>query len=90
MTTRLFEQLIARIRGEYLEMPGLRLTCDQARRLWGVDRETCVLVLDAMVQSGFLVLGTDARYRRVVEGPSLRLQPAKAALRPPVRAERSG
>ena len=28
-----------RVQGEFLEMPGLRLTQPQACRLWGLDRE---------------------------------------------------
>lgn len=28
-----------RVRGEFLEMPGLRLTMPQARRLWGLEEE---------------------------------------------------
>jgi hypothetical protein len=35
-------------------MPGLALTKKQARRLWGLDRETCDLLLDEMVSSRFL------------------------------------
>ena len=32
--------LVHRVRGEFLEMPGLRLTRAQAQRLWGLDEET--------------------------------------------------
>jgi hypothetical protein len=35
------ESLVARIRGEYREMPGLRLTFAQACRLWQLDAPTC-------------------------------------------------
>ena len=36
------EQLLERrIRGEFKEMPGLRLSSQQAPRLWSVDRELC-------------------------------------------------
>ena len=31
-------ELLGRIRGEYLEMPGLKLTLAQAQRLWGLDQ----------------------------------------------------
>ncbi len=33
--------LLQRVRAEYLEMPGLKLTAPQARRLWGLDCATC-------------------------------------------------
>ena len=38
------EDILRRIRGEYLEMPGLRLTSVQAQRLWGLDARTCASV----------------------------------------------
>jgi hypothetical protein len=43
-----------RVRGEFLDIPGLRLTLGQAARLWDVDREACSRVLDALVDEGFL------------------------------------
>ena len=48
------EALFDRIRGEYREMPGLRLTLDQACRLWHVDRLTCQALLDQLVREDFL------------------------------------
>ena len=48
------EGLLRRIRGEYREMPGMRLTEDQAMRLWALDRPTCRKVLDSLVASHFL------------------------------------
>lgn len=50
----LLESLIARIRGEYQEMPGLRLTVAQACRLWQVDAPTCETVLERLVREAFL------------------------------------
>jgi hypothetical protein len=44
----------ARISREYLEMPGLCLTLEQAARLASLDRYTCRNVLDAMIRDGFL------------------------------------
>ena len=35
------ENVVRRVRGEFMEMPGLRLTPAQAMRLWGLERETC-------------------------------------------------
>ncbi len=62
------QEVLLRIRCEYLEMPGLRLTVDQARRLCGVDAETCARILDALVDAGFLSRGRDSRYSRSSEG----------------------
>ena len=47
-------ELVGRIRSEFLEMPGLRLTVVQASRLWGLDEESCRRVIDALVGSSFL------------------------------------
>jgi hypothetical protein len=56
------EALLARIRGEYDEMPGLSLTPAQAERLWHMDRETCRLALNRLVQRRVLVLTARGRY----------------------------
>ena len=48
------ESLLGRIRGEYREMPGLRLTFTQACRLWQVDAPTCATVLEQLTREGFL------------------------------------
>lgn len=56
--------LLARVRGEYLEMPGLRLTLRQAQRLWGLDSSTCRDVLADLVGTGFLVARADGTYVR--------------------------
>ena len=47
-------ELLRRIRAEYLEMPGLRLTAPQARCLFGLDAETGDAVLAALVDAKFL------------------------------------
>ena len=54
--------LVRRIRGEYLEMPGLRLTARQAQRLFGLDATTCDEVLAGLLQSGFLSLTVDGMF----------------------------
>jgi hypothetical protein len=41
--------LVHRIESEYREMPGLNLSVEQAQRLWGLDRETCLRVLTLLV-----------------------------------------
>ncbi len=59
-----FEGLVWRIRAEFEEMPGLRLTLRQAARLWGLDQEACRAVVDALVGTSFLrwtPMGTIAR-----------------------------
>jgi hypothetical protein len=48
------EPLLYRICGEFLEMPGLRLTVAQAMRLWGLEREQCERALDVLIGRSFL------------------------------------
>ena len=60
--------LLTRIRGEYLEMPGLRLTLEQAQRLCGVERMLCKMVLDALVDARFLRVTSDGHYARLTNG----------------------
>ena len=54
--------LIDRVRTEFAEMPGERLTCAQARRLFSLRPDICERVLAALVREGVLVRGFDGRY----------------------------
>jgi hypothetical protein len=56
------ETLVARIRGEYREMPGLRLTFAQARRFWQMDAAICTVVLQTLVEEGFLIGRQDGTF----------------------------
>ena len=76
------EQLIHRIRREYVAMPGLRLTLGQAQRLWTIDRDTCSSALSTLVRSKFLVVTRDGSYARADLYRLIR-KPAKAALARP-------
>ena len=62
------EALAKRVRGEYREMPGMRLTVDQAMRLWMLDRKTCSDVLASLVAAHFLVRDDNGRYMRAHSG----------------------
>lgn len=46
--------VVDRVRGEFMEMPGLQLTMAQAARLWGMEQPACKAVIDALVESSFL------------------------------------
>ncbi len=48
------ESLAERVRAEFREMPGLRLTTAQAMRLWGLELETCKRVIDTLVAAAYL------------------------------------
>ena len=47
-------ELLRVVQAEYLEIPGLRLTKPQVRRLWALDPITCDALLDALVAAQFL------------------------------------
>jgi hypothetical protein len=53
------------IQAEYLEVPGLRLTRQQAEGLWGLDTLTSEALLDALVDARFLWRTRDGRYTRI-------------------------
>lgn len=56
--------LLRRIRSEFLEMPGLRLTPAQAARLWALDRQTSDRILDGLTKAGFLFKNKEGAYLR--------------------------
>jgi len=58
------DDVLQRIQGEYVEMPGLRLTPAQARRLWGLERDVCDAMLGALVDAKFLSQTRDGAYVR--------------------------
>ena len=59
-----FVRLLDIVRGEYVEMPGLRLSRRQAQRLWAIDAETCNAVLGALEHSHFLERNKDDEFMR--------------------------
>ena len=58
------QEVVQRIRGEFLEMPGLRLTLRQAQRLWRLDETICDAVLGALVDARFLARTRDGAFIR--------------------------
>ena len=56
--------VLARMRSEYLEMPGLKLTEAQAQRLWSLDGNTCRAALATLVERGFLKHSPHGHYIR--------------------------
>ena len=60
--------VLNRIRAEYLEMPGLRMTLVQAQRLCGVERALCEMVLARLVDMKFLCVNATGTYARVADG----------------------
>jgi hypothetical protein len=63
--TRSIDEVLRRVQSEFLEMPGLRLTEPQARRLWGLDSVWCEAVLDALVDAKFLFKTRSGAFMRI-------------------------
>jgi hypothetical protein len=63
-TNRGIQEVVRRVRGEFLEMPGLRLTPQQAKRLWRLDETSCEAVLGALVDARFLAKTRDGAFVR--------------------------
>ena len=70
------DDVLRRVQCEFLEMPGLRLTGPQARRLWGLDAAACDALLGALVDADFLFKTRDGAFMRVEHAA-----PLKASLR---------
>ena len=73
------DALVARIRGEYREMPGLRLTFAQACRLWQMEPSVCEAVLQTLVTEQFLARTTDGAFI-ALPMPRAHATPLKATL----------
>ena len=73
---RTIEEILHRLRAEFLEMPGLRLNSEQVQRLCGVERTISQMILDVLVDEEFLGVTLDGRYARITTCPHA--HPAKA------------
>ena len=71
------DDVLRRVQGEFLEMPGLRLTVPQARRLWGLDAVSCDALLGALVDARFLFKTRDGAFMRVEHAT-----PVRTSIRP--------
>ena len=69
-----------RVRAEFLEMPGMRLTAAQVQRLCGVEQDVCQCVLESLVEARFLCRRPDGAYGRMTDDEMTRPRPAKARL----------
>lgn len=76
---RTLDTVIERLRAEFMEMPGLRLTSKQVQRLCGVEPRVCDVVLSALVDENFLCAKSDGAYARLSDGDLLRPRVARAA-----------
>ena len=77
------QNTIERLRAEFLEMPGLRLTLTQIHRFCGLERAVCSAALDTLVKERFLCANADGTYARLTEGDVARSRTVKAMLDAP-------
>ena len=68
------DEVLRRVQGEYLEMPGLRLTRAQAQRLWGLEQSMCDALLGALVDAKFLSRTPDGAFVRADESALRRVR----------------
>ena len=73
------QEWIQIIRGEFLEIPGLRLTSDQVQKLWGLHRDACAAVLENLLHQRFLQLTADGHYVRAGSSAGVRQTTVKPA-----------
>jgi CheY-like chemotaxis protein len=66
-SSRVYQEALDRIRADFEEMPGMRLTAEQVRRLCGVDGTVCARVLDELVRTRVLRVGPEGHYVRATE-----------------------
>ena len=58
------DQIARRIDAEFDEMPGMRLTRAQVRRLWSLSERDCSDALEHLCAAGHLALDSSGRYLR--------------------------
>jgi hypothetical protein len=59
-----FQELQRRVQADFIEMPGMSLTYEQAVRLWACHPVVCRAVLESLVESQFLVRNRRAAFTR--------------------------
>jgi len=62
------DRTLQRVRSEFLEMPGLKLTAVQAQKLWGLESGHCGALLERLVALNFLLRTRDGAFVRVDQG----------------------
>jgi hypothetical protein len=77
---RTIDEVVGRLRTEFLEMPGLRLTGAQVERLCGIEHTLCQRVLEALVEEAFLSAAADGNYARTTSEDRARPRVARAAI----------
>jgi hypothetical protein len=69
MPDRVWHATLARVRGEFDEMPCMRLTTDKARALFGLPEPAINWVLERLAAEGFLSRTDQGEYVRRQQTP---------------------
>ena len=77
MDVKEVREALHRIQMEYLEMPEMKLTLRQTRRLFNLSADACAVALATLVDVGFLVQSRDGAFLR---SDGMRAAPKRAAL----------
>jgi hypothetical protein len=64
MPDPLWQATLLRVRGEFEEMPCIRVTLDQACTLLGLEQPVSAWVLERLAQEGFLAKTPQGEYMR--------------------------
>jgi hypothetical protein len=59
-----WHRTLSRVRGEFAEMPCLRVTAEQARVLMGLDKTATSWVLSCLTREGYLEQTPDGQFVR--------------------------
>jgi hypothetical protein len=65
------DRRLARIRSEYREMPGLKLTAAQASRFWNLGPEESRIALETLVEARVLWRTRDGHYVLTADSPAV-------------------
>jgi len=78
MGPREISDAVDRLKGTFLEMPGTKLTVQQASRLCGLDTSACGIVLEVLRDAGFLTTRPDGTFMRAESEQPSREAPRRA------------
>jgi len=73
------QHTVDRLRAEFREMPGLRLTLRQIHRFCGLEPSACSAALNLLVEERFLSVNPDGTYALLTDDIA-RLRPVRATL----------
>jgi len=78
MGPREISDSVDRLRGTFLEMPGTKLTVQQASRLCGLEASACGIILEVLRDIGYLTTRPDVTFMRAESEQPSREGPRRA------------